>query len=232
MDTKIITRAQHALTLTGLDGDALDAALSFCAPVRHASRVTATIDAARQYLLDLGISDPDPMVVAGIIATDLHQCGGPMGLGGPNGGTDRILHGLGKSRFLASDGGAYYSAGKDAVLQILRDSGHLQCPSCSPHFMICDSGICFGVDHYSDSQDHDAFLPLPLPDDDSHSLRGHYHAILRRALYDLVPRTPDAYDPQTPYPILVADPASLSKLYNDIHARLVVRPVQPTDCTD
>jgi hypothetical protein len=216
---KIITRANHAVLLSGLDGAALDTALSFCAPIRHASRVVATIDAARQYLLDLGISDPDPMVIAGIIAADIHQSGGCMGLGGPSGGTDRILSGLGKSRFAASDGGAYYAAAKDAVLQVLRDNGRLQCHLCSPQFLVCDSGICFGVDHYLDSDGHDAFLPLPSLDIAPRPLLDRYRCIMRRALYDLVPRGPDAYDPHTPFPILVADPAALSKLHNRLCER-------------
>jgi len=150
-----------------------------------------------------------------------------MDLGGPNGGTDRILCTLGKGRFQASDGSAYRAAGIQAVLQLCYQHAtdaalDIRCLDASyASFMVLPGSdvLCFGIDSRGD--DGGAYVPVPMQDTD---LLDRCLCILRAGIHVLVPH--GDYDPHVPYACR-GDLADLGRAYN----RLSAIRQQQTDAT-
>lgn len=140
-------------------------ALNLTAGARHASRVDATIDAARAFLDGM---DPSDLQVAALVAVDLHMTGGPGGMGGLCGGTDRLLafQKLGKGRYHASDGGCYRAAAIEAL--------HKLCPCCDFAFSVDEDGdLYFAADPDSRYPDAGGCVSVPrfdMPDMVPHCL--------------------------------------------------------------
>lgn len=124
-----VTRLAQAMELDGfgITGAAAEALLKETAPQRHAYRVLAAMEAAKNYVAYRGVDvDEDGWqgMAATVLIADTFGVGGKQGVDGSGTVRHQGLRGLGSGRKHPMDGPAYDAAIRDAVPRLLGVKDH------------------------------------------------------------------------------------------------------------